>query len=140
MCQKGGWSSFVRSDGSNFRNEGDCTSYGAQGGTYGSPAYLQVVPCSAPPNGVCYGVSGSGLLPGSLVAFSLDVGGGGSNGSFRVGPDGTIDQPGAASFSCQGGGPYSVSAYATGTTASNTPITSPTVTSQVVCGPGPPVP
>jgi hypothetical protein len=33
LCQKGGWMSLVRSDGTGFGNQGDCVSYGAQGGT-----------------------------------------------------------------------------------------------------------
>ena len=32
-CQKKGWMELVRSDGTAFRNQGDCVSYGAQGGT-----------------------------------------------------------------------------------------------------------
>ncbi|MBK8022397.1 MAG: hypothetical protein IPK19_13470 [Chloroflexi bacterium] len=32
QCQQGGWQTLVRSDGSGFRNQGDCVSYAAQGG------------------------------------------------------------------------------------------------------------
>jgi hypothetical protein len=32
-CQKDGWASLARSDGTAFKNQGDCVSYGAQGGT-----------------------------------------------------------------------------------------------------------
>jgi hypothetical protein len=32
-CQQGGWQNLVRSDGSTFKNQGDCVSYAAQGGT-----------------------------------------------------------------------------------------------------------
>jgi len=32
-CQKGGWQNVVRQDGTGFKNEGDCVSYAAQGGT-----------------------------------------------------------------------------------------------------------
>jgi hypothetical protein len=32
-CLRGGWQTFVRSDGSPFANLGDCASYAAQGGT-----------------------------------------------------------------------------------------------------------
>jgi hypothetical protein len=31
-CQKGGWQSLVRSDGSSFKNQDECVSYGAKGG------------------------------------------------------------------------------------------------------------
>ena len=33
LCQKDGWMNLVRSDGSTFASQGDCVSYGAQGGT-----------------------------------------------------------------------------------------------------------
>jgi hypothetical protein len=33
LCQKGGWQTLIRSDGSSFVSEEDCVSYGAQGGT-----------------------------------------------------------------------------------------------------------
>jgi hypothetical protein len=31
LCQKNGWTTLVRSDGSSFANQGDCVSYAAQG-------------------------------------------------------------------------------------------------------------
>ena len=37
LCQKGGWQHWVRIDGSAFRNEGDCVSYAARGGTLTPP-------------------------------------------------------------------------------------------------------
>ena len=33
LCQKNGWKKLLRSDGTAFRNQGDCVSYAAQGGT-----------------------------------------------------------------------------------------------------------
>lgn len=33
LCQKNGWINLVRTDGSTFAGDGDCVSYGAQGGT-----------------------------------------------------------------------------------------------------------
>src|SRR5215471_2856388 len=33
LCQKNGWATLARSDGTAFNNQGDCVSYGAQGGT-----------------------------------------------------------------------------------------------------------
>lgn len=39
LCQKNGWMNLVRSDGTAFRNQGDCVSYGAQGGTL-HPLYV----------------------------------------------------------------------------------------------------
>jgi len=35
-CQKDGWASLVRTDGSGFRNTGDCVSYRVRGGEFGS--------------------------------------------------------------------------------------------------------
>ena len=32
LCQKNGWMNLVRSDGTAFKNQGDCASYAAQGG------------------------------------------------------------------------------------------------------------
>jgi hypothetical protein len=32
-CQQGGWQNLIRSDGTGFKNTGDCVSYAAQGGT-----------------------------------------------------------------------------------------------------------
>jgi len=33
LCQSGGWQEWVQADRSPFANQGDCVSYGAQGGT-----------------------------------------------------------------------------------------------------------
>ena len=33
LCQKGGWKTLFRSDGSTFADQGACVSYGAKGGT-----------------------------------------------------------------------------------------------------------
>jgi hypothetical protein len=33
LCQKDGWKTLYRGDGSTFANQGDCVSYGAQGNT-----------------------------------------------------------------------------------------------------------
>jgi hypothetical protein len=32
-CQQGGWQNYVRADGTGFNNQGECVSYGAQGGS-----------------------------------------------------------------------------------------------------------
>lgn len=37
LCQKGGWQTLVRADGSSFASQSDCVSYGAQGGMPGHP-------------------------------------------------------------------------------------------------------
>ena len=33
-CQNNGWNTLLTSEGTAFKNQGDCVSYGAQGGTY----------------------------------------------------------------------------------------------------------
>jgi hypothetical protein len=38
LCQQGGWEDLEREDGSPFKNDGDCVSYAAQGGTFGQPS------------------------------------------------------------------------------------------------------
>ena len=37
LCQKGGWTNWVRVDKTSFANQGDCVSYSARGGTLTSP-------------------------------------------------------------------------------------------------------
>lgn len=52
VCQRGGWQSFYRSDGSAFTNTGACVSYAAQGGELetlcrtGTWSLTGVTPCS----------------------------------------------------------------------------------------------
>lgn len=46
-CQKGGWTNLVRSDGSGFKNEGDCVSYVAQGGTPTPPKSKSQLDCES---------------------------------------------------------------------------------------------
>ena len=41
LCQHGGWEDLEREDGSPFKNDGDCVSYAAQGGTFGPPSDSQ---------------------------------------------------------------------------------------------------
>jgi hypothetical protein len=36
-CQHGGWQNWLRADQTPFTNQGDCVSYGAQGGTLTAP-------------------------------------------------------------------------------------------------------
>ena len=38
LCQKDGWRNWVQADGSAFKNQGDCVSYAAQGGTLTPPS------------------------------------------------------------------------------------------------------
>ena len=42
LCQKGGWMTLYRSDGSSFANQSECVSYGANGGTPTSKSSAQI--------------------------------------------------------------------------------------------------
>jgi len=71
---QGGWLSWVREDGSSFKNQGACVSYAARGGTLmlpqtitftgGPPAHGQV--------GTTYTVSATGGGSGNPVLFTID--------------------------------------------------------------------
>ena len=65
-CQQGAHENrFEAETGNPFKNAGDCTSHGAQGGATASLQFLTspIYPCPASTNG-CFGViSGSGLRP-----------------------------------------------------------------------------
>jgi hypothetical protein len=49
-CQQGGWQNLVRQDGTGFNNQGECVSYGAQGGLLKAkpPAVTKPIAVSAP--------------------------------------------------------------------------------------------
>jgi hypothetical protein len=42
LCQKGGWQTLTRSDGSSFANQDACVSYAAQGGTLVKESQAQI--------------------------------------------------------------------------------------------------
>jgi hypothetical protein len=44
-CQKGGWKNWVRADHTAFKNDGDCVSYAAQGGTLTPPKPQSQIDC-----------------------------------------------------------------------------------------------
>jgi hypothetical protein len=69
LCQKNGWKSLVRSDGTPFANQGDCVSYGAQGGTPSPPA--PVTPDS-PDALLCQSLGGS-FDGADLVGLAMPV-------------------------------------------------------------------
>jgi hypothetical protein len=46
-CQKDGWQNWVRSDGTAFKNQGECVSYAAQGGTLTPPKPQSQIDCEA---------------------------------------------------------------------------------------------
>ena len=68
LCQKGGWQTLFRSDGSTFANQGDCVSYAAKGNTI----------LTAPPNPwfvACQQVGGTpaGALGSSLTCWPVSL-------------------------------------------------------------------
>jgi len=46
-CQKNGWKTLVRADQTKFKNQGDCVSYAAQGGTPQSPKSASQLACES---------------------------------------------------------------------------------------------
>src|SRR5262245_63776288 len=46
-CQKGGWKNWVRADHTAFKNQGDCVSYAAQGGTLTPPKTQSQLDCES---------------------------------------------------------------------------------------------
>jgi hypothetical protein len=131
-CQKDGWQRLQSSDGQLFRNEGDCTSYGAQGGVLAARSTLVVMAtigfCGGP-EPFCWGAfTGAGLEPLSTVYLNYTIDGTStqlgrhadeSGNISSVGPFGWL--PGEGILQC--GGVVS-NVYATGTTAFGELITS----------------
>jgi hypothetical protein len=73
LCQKGGWQSLVRSNGTSFASEEECTAYAAQGGTLRpKPTYPQAQALCESYGGT-FGVGGPDLVqagaPGALVVW-----------------------------------------------------------------------
>jgi hypothetical protein len=89
-CQHGGHENrFEAETGDPFKNAGDCTSHGAQGGESYSLQFLTLptYPC---PAGTCWGVvSGSNLIPRTLWAV-LEVNTGAPASEGNVGLDGSL--------------------------------------------------
>jgi hypothetical protein len=71
-CQHGGWRDLRRSDGSEFANQGDCVSYGAQGGVIEPEQNLQ-----AQWEAVCTGGGWDVATINPDVQWSCHGGGGG---------------------------------------------------------------
>jgi hypothetical protein len=70
LCQKGGWQTLVRSDGSSFANQDECVSYAAKGGTLSSARLVwttEIFDCSQIFE-TCWGhLVGSGLAPNAEI-------------------------------------------------------------------------
>lgn len=99
LCQKGGWQSLYRSDGSSFANQGQCVSYAAKGG-----ALLQTAPISAFLFGGgdvshVYDFTGTGFTPNHAISFTAS---GFSSPSSNVEASGTVTTDGSGAFSSSG--------------------------------------
>ena len=73
LCQKGGWQNLVRTDGTSFASEEECTAYAAGGGTLQpKPTYPEARALCASFGGT-FGVGGpdqvQGGVPGALVLW-----------------------------------------------------------------------
>jgi hypothetical protein len=88
-CQSGGWQHLVRTDGTGFRNQGDCVSYAARGGTLmprlpcvvGSEAFSGDAVDSQPTTfsggtiDTAYGSPDDGTSPGVVTAQGIGFAG-----------------------------------------------------------------
>ena len=143
LCQKGGWQTLMDSSAQSFPDQGECVSYGAQGGAIYALAGLQVELCPNQPfDGICVSTSGFGLEPTTIVTTPLLKNGVPVLTDFLiVQTDGTVSAPPISFFEapCVAGNVYS--ATATGTSADSLstptlpgiPITSNTVTRRSSC-------
>lgn len=81
LCQQGGWQDLTRTDGTPFKNQGDCISYAAQGGTVVTMPSPAISATSSPgPINANFGptwlvtVSGTGFTPGGAVTIVSKAG------------------------------------------------------------------
>ena len=83
-CQKGGWTSLIRSDGTAFTSQEACVSYAAKGGVLQpKPTATLTVTNRRIEAGIAFlSATGSGLLPGSNVTFTAHTLEGGTDVSF----------------------------------------------------------
>ena len=135
-CGGQGWQTVGTTDKQLFRNMGECVAYSARGGTL--VPLLQAVADERclidpldPPNSVCVTVTGFGLEPESAVTVTLVFG-------EPIVYFATVDLQGEVFFQTAAGclpGTEEIvlSLYASGTTASGLPLTTPTDTFSVFC-------
>ena len=100
LCQKGGWQTLVRADGSPFASQGDCVSYAAQGGTLAPKLTLEQQWQAACQNG-------GGSFATSSDGTQWQCGGGLSQATYDALAPICTDAGGTpGSFSDLGGAPY----------------------------------
>ena len=109
LCQKGGWKTLFRGDGSTFANQGECVSFAARGGPIFPLASLELALCQnqpQPAGGICVRAVGTGLEPGSTVwitAVNVPLFGytESQSGIYTVPPSGSIDVIRTFIFTCR---------------------------------------
>jgi hypothetical protein len=124
-CQNGGFTSFVRDDGSPFANTGACVSYAAHGGQF-VPVALDVAFTPDPTRGIFenVAVTGTGLLPGSTVTYTfIPVGSDTRNAPSPAEGNSTVAADGTFATGWQTGCPLDRSFEFYATTAYGQPIT-----------------
>jgi len=89
-CQKGGYKSLFREDGTGFANTGECVSYAAKGGKFQAPV-VSVLEWIVTPNGSNFNLvlHGEGLMFPSNVDVSITIDDGVINETVPVLADGT---------------------------------------------------
>lgn len=127
-CQHGGWQTLLRTDGSAFRNQGECVSYAARGGLLQEMASLTVTFEKVNCLNLRVIATGFGLRPGTFVSIYLD-------GVFAVGDYGPVEADGtiATNGGWFWGGIAGAVVTAAGTTAAGETITSPPVVAPPFC-------
>src|SRR6185436_8801741 len=86
LCQDGGYLNLVRTDGTGFRNVGECVSYAAHGGTFGGgPA------CPGVPGGIISWWPGEGNAQDIVGHYDGTLQGGATFSTGIVGQDFSLD-------------------------------------------------
>ena len=70
-CQQGGYLLYMRTDGTPFRNTGECVKYANQGGPLVPLTHAQIALVSSGLNWTALNFLGSGFAPGSLFSITI---------------------------------------------------------------------
>ena len=99
-CQKGGWKYWVRADGTPFRNQGDCVSYAARGGTLTAPQSAAQLLCEEELGGTYAGPQGTDIAWTCSWRRALED----PTGTAPLGVQCQTDSGGASGYEEIGGG------------------------------------
>lgn len=86
LCQNGGYQNLVRTDGTGFRNVGECVSYAAHGGTFGGGPV-----CSGVPGGIISWWPGEGNAQDIVGQYDGTLQGGATFSTGMVGQAFSLD-------------------------------------------------